>query len=121
MTDQQGVIRAAMAVAKDAAEGRLDPTAVDAELTERCRQLFAVVVGPGDPLWPVQVDVARQVLATSGVPADELHEWSAVARHRAQGGETAAPGMDMPADPESAVSGPHSPDLPTTDERKSPT
>jgi len=80
----QDVIKAAMSLAKDAAEGRLDGSDLDAELTEHCRQLFGNVVGSGDPLWAAQIDVARQVLALGGIEAGELGEWTAVAAQRAQ-------------------------------------
>jgi hypothetical protein len=33
-------------------------------------------------MWEVQVEVARAVLATGGIPADELSEWLAVARQQ---------------------------------------
>ena len=49
----------------------------------KCRELFGTVVGDGDPLWDLHRDIARQVLALDGVPADELSEWLAVARQRA--------------------------------------
>lgn len=85
MTAQQDVIKAAMAIAKDAAEGKVDPATLDAQLAAKCRELFGAVVGPDDPLWPLHVDVARAVLAAGGIPADELSEWLAVAKNRAEG------------------------------------
>lgn len=78
------VIKSAAAVARDAAEGRLDPAALDAAVTAECRALFGTVGGPEDALWTVHLDVARQVLALGGVPADELGEWLALARRRSQ-------------------------------------
>lgn len=80
----QDAIKAAMTVAKDVAEGRLDPAALDAAVAAECRQLFAFVTGPADPLWDIHVEVARQVLALDGIPVDELAEWLAVTR-KAQG------------------------------------
>lgn len=50
---------------------------------DECRELFAAVVGPGDPLWPLHIEVTRQVLAADGIPAGELTEWLAVALHSA--------------------------------------
>lgn len=85
----QDAIKAAMTVAKDVAEGRLDPAALNAAVAAECRQLFAFVTGPGDPLWDIHVEVARQVLALDGIPLDELAEWLAVTR-RAQGIEAPA-------------------------------
>lgn len=81
-TAGQTAIKAAMSVAKDIAEGRIAPAQLaDVALTE-CRSLFGAVVGPADPLWPLQAEVARQVLAAGGVPANELQEWLAVQRQR---------------------------------------
>jgi hypothetical protein len=75
-------IKAAMAVAKDVAEGRVVPDQLDAAALEACRSLFAAVVGPDDPLWALQAEVARQVIAQGGVTANELSEWVAVQRRR---------------------------------------
>ncbi|MEU9805460.1 flagellar hook-length control protein [Mycobacterium sp. NPDC050853] len=80
----QDAIKAAMSVAKDVAEGRLDAAALDAAVAAECRELFAFVAGPDDPLWEIHVEVARQVLALDGIPVDELAEWLAVTR-KAQG------------------------------------
>ncbi|MDA4108159.1 flagellar hook-length control protein [Mycolicibacterium holsaticum] len=117
-TTQDDTIKAAMSVARDVAEGRLDPAALDAAVADECRALFGVVAGPADPLWSLHVDVARQVLALGGVPANELSEWAAVIGPREQqsgavvAAETsAAPSVDdSMADAESSASGPHSPD-----------
>lgn len=83
MTTSQHVIDAAMDIAKDVAEGRIAPTDLESAAVEQCRELFATVYGPADPLWSVHVDVARQVLAFGGLGADELAEWVAVQRTRA--------------------------------------
>lgn len=80
----QDAIKAAMSVAKDVAEGRLDPAELDATVVAECRALFGRVDGREDPLWDLQLDVARQVLGLDGIPVDELAEWLAVAR-QAQG------------------------------------
>lgn len=85
----QVAIKAAMTVAKDVAEGRLDPVALNAAVVAECRELFAFVAGQGDPLWEIHVEVARQVLALDGIPVDELAEWLAVTR-RVQGVEAPA-------------------------------
>lgn len=74
----QDAIKAAMSVAKDVAEGRLAPAELDAQVVAECRELFGRVEGPGDPLWDLQVDVARQVLGLDGIPVDEMAEWLAV-------------------------------------------
>lgn len=75
-------INAAMDVAADVAEGRLAPAQLTAEAVEACRELVGTVAGAEDPLWPVQLDITRQVLAAGGIPAGELAEWVAVMRTR---------------------------------------
>lgn len=109
-TTTEDVITAAASIARDAAEGRLAPTDLEATAVAECRALFGAVAGPGDPLWDLQVGVARQVLSLDGVPADELAEWLAVARLRA--GEPL--GEPVPADtlpePETLASEALSPD-----------
>lgn len=79
----QDAIKAASSIARDVADGRLSPAALEQQAASECRELFGTVAGPGDPLWALHLDVARQVLALDGVPADELAEWLAVTRHRA--------------------------------------
>ncbi|MGU3501888.1 flagellar hook-length control protein [Mycobacterium sp. C31M] len=109
-TPVDAVIKSAAAVARDAAEGRLDPAALDAVVTEECRELFGTVAGPADPLWPVQVDVARQVLALGGVPADELSEWVAVGRRRAGEPSPVPDPSENTSEVGTSASGPYSPD-----------
>lgn len=76
----QLAIKAAMTLAKDLAAGRITPADLDDAAAVEVHGVFSTVVGPEDPAWPTQVDVARQVLAAGGVPADELAEWLTVAR-----------------------------------------
>ena len=78
------VIRAAASVARDAAECRLSPAALQEQAVAECRELFGPVAGPGDALWELQVKVARDVLAQKGISANELTEWLAVARQHTQ-------------------------------------
>lgn len=78
-------IKAAMGVARDVAEGRLSPAALEAAAVAECRTLVGQVIGPDDAVWPLQLEVARGVLAAGGVPADELAEWLAVQRQAEQG------------------------------------
>ncbi|TXH21484.1 MAG: flagellar hook-length control protein [Mycobacterium sp.] len=82
------VVKAAMSVARDAAEGRLDPADLDAEIADTCRELMGTVTGPDHPCWAVQLDVCRAVLAAGGLPVDELAEWLSVARSRVGATET---------------------------------
>lgn len=80
-------VDAAMSVAQDIATGGLDAGQLDAAVAAECRVLFGRVEGPGDALWDLQVDVARQVLAVGGgIGADELAEWVAVTRQAEPGG-----------------------------------
>jgi hypothetical protein len=81
---KRDAVDAALSVAQDAAEGRLDLTALQEQAVAECRALFGTVAGPGDALWDLHVDVARNVLAQKGIPADELTEWLAVARQHTQ-------------------------------------
>lgn len=75
----KAAVDAAMSVAEDVVAGRMQPAALEAQAVTECRNLFARVAGPGDPLWELHVDVARQVLAVGGgIPANELAEWTAV-------------------------------------------
>lgn len=83
MTTMDDVIRAAASVARDVTEGRVSTVDLETVAADECRELFGVVAGPSDPLWSLHVDIARQVLGLGGVPADEIQEWLAVARHRA--------------------------------------
>ncbi len=86
------VIKAAASVARDAAEGRLSPAALQEQAVAECRELLGTVTGPDDPLWPLQVEVCRAVLAACGIAADELSAWLAVARQRAAAAPTDVPG-----------------------------
>lgn len=76
----RAAVDAALAVADDVANGRVSPSQLEAAAAEECQALFGAVVGAGDALWELHVDVARQVLALGGVPANELAEWLAVTR-----------------------------------------
>ncbi len=98
---KRDAINAAMSVADDVAQGRLDPSALEAEMVAEVTALVGQVSGPDDPLWPVQLDVARGVLAAGGIPADELSEWLAVARNRA----VLLGDAGVPAEPVSSLSG----------------
>lgn len=96
-TTKRDAIDAAMSVAEDVAEGRLDPAALEAQAVAELRDLFGTVVCEGDPLWPLQVDVCRQVLALSGIPATELQEWAAA--HRRSSEPLSAPEPGPPVRP----------------------
>ncbi|ULE33344.1 flagellar hook-length control protein [Mycobacterium sp. IDR2000157661] len=76
-------ITAAMGVAEDVAQGRLDPAALAQQAVGELRDVFGTVVGPDDPAWGLQADVARQVIALGALTAEELSEWAAVMRRRA--------------------------------------
>ncbi|BBX00919.1 hypothetical protein BST36_29680 [Mycolicibacterium moriokaense] len=79
-------VDAAVSIADDVTTGRLDPEQLEAEAVKACREVAGTVLGPEDPIWPLQVDIARQVLAIGGaICANELAEWSAVERSREKG------------------------------------
>lgn len=117
----EDVVKAAASIARDAAEGRLDPAQLDTALAVACKQLVGVVVGPDDPLWALQLNVARQMIAAGGVPTDELAEWLAVQRRRetpdaatdstavdGQGGTEPPAGADVVTEADLAALEPHS-------------
>lgn len=99
------VVTAAMSIAKDAAEGRLAPSELERQAIAELRELVGTVIGPDDPAWPLQLDIARGVLALGGIPADELSEWLAVARHRAGEPLDQSESAETPPEPESSGSG----------------
>lgn len=76
------VVASALSVAEAVANGHMSTDDLQAAAIDQCRELFGTVYGPGDELWPLHVDVVRQVLAFGGMPADELAEWLAVQRRR---------------------------------------
>ncbi len=90
----EDIVKGAASVARDAAEGRLTPATLEAQLEAELRALVGTVVGDGDPLFDLQRDIARGVLAVGGVPTDELAEWLAVARQQA--GEPVSPTEALP-------------------------
>jgi hypothetical protein len=85
---KRDAVAAAMSIAEDVTEGKLAPAALESEVTTACRELFGTVVGPDDPIWGVQLDVASAVLAAGGIGVDELQEWLAVAKRRAAAKDT---------------------------------
>ncbi len=98
-------IKAAASVARDAAEHRLSPADLEAQAVEELRSLVGTVVGPDDPAWELQVEVARQAIALGALSADELSEWAAAMRHRA-GAASHGPGPhDDPGEAVSSASG----------------
>ncbi len=109
-TTQQIAIKAAMSVARDVTEGRIDPDELGRVAAGQCRELFGTAAGPDDALWTLHVDVARQVLALGGLPADELAEWLAVARQRAGGAAQPSTPRQGPGTTESSAGGSHSPE-----------
>lgn len=56
MTDHDGVVAAAEAIAESSAGFR--------------KRLMSA--GPGDALWPLKVSITRKVIAAGGVSADEI-------------------------------------------------
>lgn len=115
MTTTEDIVKAAASVARDAAEGRLSPGTMEQQLVTELRELVGVVVGPDDPLWGLQIEVARGVLAAGGIGHQEVSEWAAVLRRRAGEASDAPepvsqPGPDdAPPTPISPASRPHGP------------
>lgn len=98
---KRDAIDAAMSVAEDVAESRLDPAQINQAVADECRELFGTVVGDGDPLWELHTDVARQAISLGAFSTNELQEWLAVARSRAgepmSAPETPEPPIETPA------------------------
>lgn len=77
----KATVTAALQIAEEVTAGQLDPLALQLAAVAECRNLFARVDGPEDPLWSLHVEITRQVLAVGGgIPVDELAEWVAVYR-----------------------------------------
>lgn len=103
-------VEAIMDLAKDVAEGRVSPADLDREAAAKTLELYRIVDGPADPIWPIQVEIARQVMARGGIPLEEMQQWVAVAMSRANvsagenvqvdsrdsGGETEGPANPTP-------------------------
>lgn len=75
---KRDVIEAAMSIADDTAQGRLNPSTLQHQAVTECRELFGTVIGDGDPLWALHADVARQAVGLGALSPDELREWAAV-------------------------------------------
>lgn len=100
-------VAAAEAVAvlmTEVSEGRLTADTMADLAAQRIREVFGQCDGPTDPLWPVHVELARQVLGHGGLPAAELAQWLSVARSREN---PSRPG-DYPPAPGESGSGAHS-------------
>ncbi|ABK68231.1 MULTISPECIES: hypothetical protein [Mycobacterium avium complex (MAC)] len=117
----EDAIKAASSVARDIADGTLSPTDLEGQAVAELRALVGEVVGPDDPAWSLQCDIARQVLALDGVPADELAEWLAVARQRA-GEPVGTPALaETPPEPVSLPTEAHGPEtVPAADDVPDP-
>jgi hypothetical protein len=111
LVSKRDAVSAALDLAEDIGSGKANPAELDRELVDTCRSLLGTVAGPDDPLWPLHVDVARQVLAAGGVPVDELQEWAAVLRQRGQDCQTPAGSRNVPTEVDSAASEPYSGDI----------
>lgn len=104
-TTRKAAALAALDLSQEIHDGKISVANIEAEMVDAARSLFAIVAGPNDPLFDLQRDVARQVIAAGGLTADELREWVAVLERRAGGAvkpsETPEPSdpPDLPADP----------------------
>jgi hypothetical protein len=119
----EDAIKAASSVARDVADGKLDPADLQCQVVAELTELVGTVAGPDDPLWDLQVGIARQVLAAGGIDHLELAEWAAVGRRRenpdaADAVHTVPPtgvmaptdGPDVSTEADSAAPEPHSPE-----------
>lgn len=119
----QDAIKAATSVARDIAEGHLDPVQLEQQAVAELQALVGTVVGAGDPLWPLQIQIASGVLAAGGIPTDELAEWLAVQRRRdnpeaaeALSAVVSIVGTDTPPEARSSASGTLSPENDAADD-----
>lgn len=123
MMTKRDVVTAAMSLADDVAEGKLDPATLEQQAVAELRELVGTVVGEEDPLWSLQLQVASGVLAAGGISTDELSEWLAVQRRR-ENPEAAEPlstpvplgGADTPQPASSDASVAHSPESDAPDD-----
>lgn len=97
---KRDTIEAAMNLAEDVAEGRLDVADLERQAAKELRSLILVETQPDSDLAVLQVHSARRVLARGGIPTDELAEWLAVQRRRENLDATPT---DSTADPEPVV------------------
>lgn len=74
------VVRAALGLAEDMVAGKVQPEDLHPKAVAMAREVVGLVIGPQDPMWVLQCDIARQVIALGGIPANELGEWTAVFR-----------------------------------------
>jgi hypothetical protein len=80
---KKDAVAAAMSIAEDVTEGKLDPADLQQQVIIACRELVGQVIGEGDDLFPLQTEIARSVLAVGGgIGPDELAEYLALARRR---------------------------------------
>lgn len=76
------VVNAASDTLRDVETGTLKAAEVEARAVVACKELFGIVNGPGDALWPLHGDVTRQYLSAGGMSSAELREWLAVQQRR---------------------------------------
>ncbi|WP_396913215.1 flagellar hook-length control protein [Mycolicibacterium sp.] len=112
----EDTIKAASSIARDVADGRLSPTDLEHHAIAELREMVGTVAGPDDPAWSLQCDIARQVLALDGVPADELAEWLAVARQRVGEAVSAPTPAGTSPGPVQLVSAAHDPETVPSDD-----
>lgn len=78
----QAVVAAAMDLVAEFAEGTTHAADLHPKAVALAQDVCGLVIGPADPMWALQCDIARQVVALGGFGADELGEWTAVFRAR---------------------------------------
>lgn len=75
---KKAAVDEALNLAEDLAASRIDAADLVVAAVEAARGVAGTVIGLGDPVWELQVQICRDVLALGGLPADELAEWAAV-------------------------------------------
>ncbi|TWS20202.1 hypothetical protein FK529_08790 [Tsukamurella asaccharolytica] len=97
------VVNAAFDVQAEMTAGTLSAATLERELLETMRSQFGTVgAGPGDPLWSLHLDVARQFIAAGGLTSGELREWLSV-RLRAENGGELPEGSTPTTEPDEAA------------------
>ncbi len=103
VTTTQDAIKAATSIARDIADGKLTPNALERQVVAELSKLALEPAEPGTEMAALRIEIARRVLAEGGISACEVAEWLAVQRRRdnpdgdqdGQGGAESADGADV--------------------------
>lgn len=86
-TTDADMVRSAYDLLDEIDKGTMTAANLEAELVETMRAEFGTVGEPGDPLFELHRDVARQFLAVGGLTSGELREWLSVRLRAENGGD----------------------------------